>query len=613
MKLKRRWPARRVWAYIGVLAASLVVALGIGWRLFSDRIDNDAYDFFFKRNPPQSWTPESLVLAIDENTLRRMGGQRNYRTQLAEALERISAARPKVVAIDMILADASTEPEDARLERALRATPSLVIATELIDDKWEDPIPRFRPPDAVLAQVLPYKPDGVSRLIPLEQRIPRDRRWALALEAYRVYRGAPPPLESPDDVEVAGIRIPAPNKHGQDRPMLVRFLANGIPRIAIADLVSRPSLAAEVTGKAVFIGVTALSAARDRLVDPYGRDIPGVEIHAQAFETIRHGQFLVRADFALVMPICVLLVIAAGLSFGLLSGWPAYIAAALVLVAAHSIPLIFFHRGVVFSYTAAMSTAGLSLAGAAAFLYFSTRRELRKSESDKVRYQQAIHFVTHEMRTPLTAIQGSSELMGRYNLTDEKRKQMALMINSESKRLARMIQTFLDVERLSEGEMDMKRTPFAARDVLESCVERVRPLADRKQIRVFLDQPGDSSILGDRELLEYAFYNLLTNAVKYSPPATEVHIESSRDGDQLRLAVRDQGIGMDARELKNIFKKFYRTKKAEASGEVGTGIGLSIVEQIVVNHGGRMEVASAPGKGSVFTVILPVGVTASAH
>ena len=77
------------------------------------------------------------------------------------------------------------------------------------------------------------------------------------------------------------------------------------------------------------------------------------------------------------------------------------------------------------------------------------RRALRTAENDRQRYQQAIHFVTHEMRTPLTAIQGSSELMGRYNLSEEKRKQMADMINQESKRLARMIQTFLDVERLS--------------------------------------------------------------------------------------------------------------------------------------------------------------------
>jgi signal transduction histidine kinase len=104
--------------------------------------------------------------------------------------------------------------------------------------------------------------------------------------------------------------------------------------------------------------------------------------------------------------------------------------------------------------------------------------------------------------------------------------------------------------------------------------------------------------------MEYAFYNLLTNAVKYSPAETEVHVTSELRNGELRLAVRDQGIGMDAKEQKQIFKKFYRTKRAEASGEVGTGIGLSIVDQIVTHHGGRIDVTSEPGKGSCFTMVL---------
>jgi two-component system, OmpR family, sensor histidine kinase SenX3 len=84
-----------------------------------------------------------------------------------------------------------------------------------------------------------------------------------------------------------------------------------------------------------------------------------------------------------------------------------------------------------------------------------------------------------------------------------------------------------------------------------------------------------------------------------------VTVSAHKDNGLLRLSVRDQGIGMDDKELRSIFQKFYRTKKAEASGEVGTGIGLSIVDQIVTHHGGRMEVTSEPGKGSCFTIVLP--------
>ena len=251
-----------------------------------------------------------------------------------------------------------------------------------------------------------------------------------------------------------------------------------------------------------------------------------------------------------------------------------------------------------------------STAGAAVFQHFFVRGELRRSESEKSRYQQAIHWVAHEMRTPLTAIQGSSEIMTRYELPDAKRQELSEMINSESKRLARMIQTFLDVERLADGEMEMKREPFNICDVASSCYKRAVPIAERKKINVVLDTSMDASLVGDRELMEYALYNLLTNAIKYSPKETEVQVFARQRGAELRLSVSDQGMGMGADEVKKIFTKFYRTKGAEVSGEVGTGIGLSIVEQIVTHHGGRMEVASEPGKGSCFTMVLKAEVAA---
>ncbi|MGC4055852.1 MAG: ATP-binding protein, partial [Paludibaculum sp.] len=100
-------------------------------------------------------------------------------------------------------------------------------------------------------------------------------------------------------------------------------------------------------------------------------------------------------------------------------------------------------------------------------------------------------------------------------------------------------------------------------------------------------------------------YNLMTNAVKYSAPETDVLVSAVQTSGGISISVRDHGMGMDAGEVKNLFRKFYRTRKAEQSGEIGTGIGLSIVQQIVVLHGGHVEVESAPGAGSTFTVVLP--------
>jgi signal transduction histidine kinase len=151
----------------------------------------------------------------------------------------------------------------------------------------------------------------------------------------------------------------------------------------------------------------------------------------------------------------------------------------------------------------------------------------------------------------------------------------------------------------------LKRESFPVRELIQVCTGRARPIAERKSIELHEGPIADADVNGDRELMEYALYNLLTNSVKYSPADRSVSVAATFERELLRISVQDQGIGMDAKELKNIFRKFYRTTKAEASGEVGTGIGLSIVEQIVTHHGGRMEVESAPGVGSTFTIIVP--------
>jgi signal transduction histidine kinase len=606
--------------YVAALAACFLVAMAAGWTTAGVQLDNNAYDFLFRLHCRPAPDPESVLLAIDERTLMEMGGMRRVRSIVAGGLERIAAVGPKAVVVDLILADEGDATEDARLEAAFARTPNLALACDLIPGGWEDPLPRFRRSAAAVGHVHadPDPLDNVTRRIPLEKASPLDRRWALALEALRLARGADAILETPRGLEVDGDFIPAPRRGMDSRSMLVRYFERpegapaSLPSVSFLDLESGPEAAETLRGKVVFVGVTAQSAADDRHMTPYsgGRQIPGVEIHASAFETMARGTFLEPVSDSLVLLFCLALAVAAGLTFAFQAGWRAYLTGALLLGVAHAVPVASFREGLVFPYAAPLSTAWLCLAGAATYQHFVVRRLLRTSESARSRYQQAIQFVTHEMRTPLTAIQGSSELMGRYRLGEEKSRQLAQMINAESKRLARMIQTFLDVERLTDGQMEIKREPFQAATIVETCLERVRPLAERKRIAVRAGEIADAELSGDRELMEYAVYNLLTNAIKYSPAETEITVSAVRGQEHLRLSVRDQGIGMDETELRNIFRKFYRTRRAEASGEAGTGIGLSIVEQIVTHHGGKMEVTSKPGAGSCFTMVLPAAVSA---
>lgn len=602
------------WTYIGLVAVSFSVAMVAGWRWspLARRFDHYWYDLLTVDSPPLRVEPQSVVVAIDEATFEARGGVAEIRPILAEALDKIAAAKPQVVAIDVILHDASRDAaRDARLEASMRATPNLVLAADLAGSKWEEPLDRFKTLAAAVGHVErePDADDGVSRDLPLEEIANGERKWALALEAFRLARRQPI-VESPEDLEIGGVRIPAPRKDGI-RPLLIRYPPEGIPKVSVLEIAEHPE---KIRGKVVFLGETAVSAARDRLVNPLGLNVPGVEVNADLFETLAGGQFLVYADDIEILAACAGLALAAGLMIRFLPGWWS-LAVIPVLGFVLYFPRLEYRHGIVFPLFAPAAVAFLTSITAATYQYLFVRRELRRSESERSRYQQAIHWAAHEMRTPLTAIQGSSEIMSRYNLPEAKRHQLSEMINSESKRLSRIIQTFLDVERLADGQMDLKRELVDAGALVTSCVARVTPLAERKQITLILDNAVEGSLLGDRELMEYAFYNLLTNAVKYSPGGTEVHVFSKlgQSSSELRLAVRDQGIGMDAKEVKQIFRKFYRTKRAEASGEVGTGIGLSIVEQIVTQHGGRIDVTSVPGKGSCFTMVLKASRAASAQ
>ena len=591
-----------------LIVVSAAAGLGLSWTAFGQQFDKYAYDFLFRLEQPAAWQPSSVVLAIDNRTLTKYNGLTGRRAALADGLERIAGARPAAVVVDIILAE--PQPADDQLEAAFAKVRNLVLSSDMQEDgsAWEDPIPRFRKYAAAVGEVHADldKFDAVSRDIPLEKAAGRDRRWALALEALRVVRGGEI-VESPEELIVGSERIPASAREG--RTIRIRYapMAMKIPAVSVGELDANPTLAARFAGKVVFAGVTAQTAT-DRWMTPYSNGIimPGVEMHANAYETLARQLFLVDVPMRDVAAVTFLFAVAAGLTYAVAGGWVANLLTFVILMASQILPAVAFAHSAVWPWTPATITVFLATGLGAAWRHLLVRRQLAHAETERTRYQESLHFVTHEMRTPLTAIQGSSELISRYgSMPEAKRKQMADIINSESKRLAKMIETFLSVERMSGGQMELKQERFALQELVERCVERARTLGLNKSIEIEIASLPPDELIGDRELMEYALYNLLTNAVKYSPPQTRVTVYGENDkGDRVALSVQDQGIGMDRKEVGKIFDKFYRTKRAEQSGEMGTGIGLSIVKQIVNEHGGTIHVESEPGKGSKFTMTL---------
>ncbi|WP_031500671.1 CHASE2 domain-containing protein [Bryobacter aggregatus] len=594
----------------GLLSVCFAVALLFGWSQAASQLDGQAYDWLFSVNQPENWKPKAMLLAIDEGSLIEIGGARHLRQALADALDEVCAAKPLAIAVDLMLSTTEEPKSDQALERAFQKCPSVVLGTDIMRDglQWEEPTAAFRKVAASLGHVH-ADPDPVSRRIPLEKAVAARRYWALALEAFRLSRQSGPILETPEDLEVGMTKVPAARPTA--RSVYIRYAPAPIPQVSLKELRKNPASALLFSGKVVFVGYTDQSSARDRLMTPMGHLMTGVEIHANLFETLQQGVFLEDAPVSFPVLLTLIAVVGAGLIFVFLSGSIAWVSAAAWLVLIHFVPQWLFWDNLFLRPTMPLTGVWLATIASASFHYFVIRRQWKKSEADKNRYQQAIHFVTHEMKTPLTAIQGSSEIMSRYKLNEDKQKQIAQMIHAESKRLASMIQTFLDVERLAEGEIELKREVFGLNDVLLAALDRARVLAEKKEMAMSVGAIPAGQLRGDKELLEYAIYNLLNNAVKYSPESTGIECNCVVESGKVKIAIRDHGMGMEPQDLKKIFDRFYRSKRAEESGISGTGIGLSIVNEIVQQHEGRIDVESELGVGSVFTVILPFRPSAS--
>jgi signal transduction histidine kinase len=216
-----------------------------------------------------------------------------------------------------------------------------------------------------------------------------------------------------------------------------------------------------------------------------------------------------------------------------------------------------------------------------------------------------VSIVSHEFRTPLTGIQGFSEMMRDEELTIEEMREYAGDINKDSQRLNRMITEMLDLDRMESGRMTIHPERMDINAVIADVADRVRPNAPNHTLTLEL-QPDLPEVQADRDRMTQVASNLLNNAVKYSPTGGRITMTTRLDGDQLRLDVRDEGLGIPADALETIFERFSRVDSQATKDIQGTGLGLPIVRQIVQLHGGKVWAESELGKGSVFHVVLPL-------
>lgn len=218
-----------------------------------------------------------------------------------------------------------------------------------------------------------------------------------------------------------------------------------------------------------------------------------------------------------------------------------------------------------------------------------------------------VSAVSHEFRTPLTSLRQLSEmLIERPAIPDDRRQSYYAALARQTERLHRLVESLLDFGRMEAGTSPYRLVPLDAGALVADVVEQFAGEAAARGYEIRLTSPGTAgTIAADRDALTNALWNLLDNAVKYSPESRLVWVDVRSEAAAVSIAVRDRGLGIPADEQREIFGKFVRGATARAGNIRGTGLGLAMVLHIVNGHGGSVSVESAPGQGSTFTLSVP--------
>ena len=219
-----------------------------------------------------------------------------------------------------------------------------------------------------------------------------------------------------------------------------------------------------------------------------------------------------------------------------------------------------------------------------------------------------VSAVSHEFRTPLTSLRQLSEMLSKGRVpTEDLRLQSYDIMARESERLQRLVESLLDFGRIEARAFRYQYEPLNPVKLVGDLVAEFQEKAAALGYRVELAHAGEYPLIqADREALGMALRNLLDNAVKYSPDCRTIWIEMAREGGRLAIRVRDQGMGIPASEQKEIFKKFVRGTGSRAANIHGTGIGLAMARHIIEAHDGEIRLESELGRGSTFTILLPL-------
>lgn len=215
--------------------------------------------------------------------------------------------------------------------------------------------------------------------------------------------------------------------------------------------------------------------------------------------------------------------------------------------------------------------------------------------------------ISHELRTPVTTMGLLAETITSELPADRPGLQEHLVkLRGQIDVLAQLSDEMMDLALIESGRMPMQLIEASAADLVNQVLEVLRPQAERKQIALQVDVPGDLRVLADPSGVNKVLSNLIHNAIKFTPAEGRISVSARRAEDNIEFRIADTGVGIPARDLPRIFERFYKVDRARTAGEIrGTGLGLAIAKHVIEGHGGKIRVESMEGKGATFYFTLP--------
>lgn len=234
-------------------------------------------------------------------------------------------------------------------------------------------------------------------------------------------------------------------------------------------------------------------------------------------------------------------------------------------------------------------------------------RLTQRLETTEKQRRQFVSDASHELKTPIAAITLLADsIVQNENMDEETIREFVTDIVHESNRLQKMTEELLDLSRMDDGNIG-KSVPVNMTKVTEEAVALLKPLSSEQNVEIKLDLEPDSIVLATENDLYHVVFNLVENAIKYNVPEGKVTVTLRTAGDRIRMEVEDTGIGIPENERESIFHRFYRVDKARSREAGGSGLGLSIAHDAVLQHRGTIEVEEAEPQGTRFIVTLPKG------